>query len=110
MQKLPQPKWEKWLDLDILVWLCEDGLCMRFLREGSSRHESSGRKKNEKKEEAVGAWEREMEAESKKGLQFLTYLQKRQDLGTVLKCYFSGFPLKILPCEFFLIEWKFIFC
>ena len=59
MQKLPQSKWEKWLDLDILVWLCEDGLCMRFLREGSSRHESSGRKKNEKKEQAGRVRERD---------------------------------------------------
>ena len=77
---------------------------MRFLREGSSRHESSGRKKNEKKEQAGRVREREMEAKSKKGLQFLTYLQKRQDLCTVLKCYFLGFTLKILSCGFFLME------
>ena len=32
---------------------------MRFLREGSSRHESSGRKKNKKKEQAGRVRERD---------------------------------------------------
>ena len=33
----------------------------------------------------------------------------RQNLDTVLKYSFLGSPLKILPCEFFLMEQKCIF-
>ena len=33
----------------------------------------------------------------------------RQNLGIILICYFLGFPLKILSCDFFLMGWKYIF-
>ena len=32
-----------------------------------------------------------------------------QNLDIVLKCYFSDFFLKILPCGYFYIRWKCIF-
>ena len=48
-----------------------------------------------------GVREREMEAESKKGLQFLTYLQKWQDLDIVLMYYSLGSLLKFCHADFF---------
>ena len=40
----------------------------------------------------------------KKNMLYINIMINEEDLGTVLMCYFLGFSLKILSCDFFLMD------
>ena len=81
---------------------------MRFLREGSIRHESSGRKRMGKRRRRGRERERDG-SRVQKGPTVFNIFTKMTRLRYSTYVLFLRFPFKILPCGFFLMEWKFIF-